>query len=174
MWCFPPKQSAEFVYHMEDVLEVYHRLQAPKRPVVRVDELPAVVRMGRDRSRRFRERRVGLRLGGFLIARLPAREGCLARPLRRRKRARDWRCWKGGCRARCGQHISDVPGGMANWRAMPIDKRLHGAPEITRRSPAIRDLNNVAIRDLNNIRSTVPGAIRIAPARSRPMISTLG
>jgi hypothetical protein len=46
MWCFPPKQSAEFVYHMEDVLEVYHRLQAPKRPVVRVDELPAVVRMG--------------------------------------------------------------------------------------------------------------------------------
>ena len=24
-WCIPPKQNAEFVYHMEDVLEVYQR-----------------------------------------------------------------------------------------------------------------------------------------------------
>ncbi len=32
------KPSAEFVYHMEDVLEVYHRPYEPKRPVVCVDE----------------------------------------------------------------------------------------------------------------------------------------
>jgi hypothetical protein len=38
MWCIPPKQSAEFVYHMEDVLEVYKRPYDPQRPVVCVDE----------------------------------------------------------------------------------------------------------------------------------------
>jgi hypothetical protein len=38
MWCIPPKQSAEFVYHMEDVLEVYRRPHDPKRPVVCLDE----------------------------------------------------------------------------------------------------------------------------------------
>ena len=38
MWCIPEKHSAEFVYHMEDVLEVYHRPHDPKRPVVCVDE----------------------------------------------------------------------------------------------------------------------------------------
>ena len=32
MWRIPPKQSAEFVFHMEDVLD------DPKRPVVCVDE----------------------------------------------------------------------------------------------------------------------------------------
>ena len=37
MWCIPPKQSAEFVFHMEDVLEVYHRPYDPKRPVVCVE-----------------------------------------------------------------------------------------------------------------------------------------
>ena len=38
MWCIPPKQSGEFVYHMEDVLEVYHRPYDPTRPVVCLDE----------------------------------------------------------------------------------------------------------------------------------------
>jgi hypothetical protein len=38
MWCIPEKHSAEFVFHMEDVLEVYHRPHDPKRPVVCVDE----------------------------------------------------------------------------------------------------------------------------------------
>ncbi len=38
MWRIPPKQSGEFVYHMEDVLEVYHRPYDPKRPVVCFDE----------------------------------------------------------------------------------------------------------------------------------------
>ncbi len=38
MWCIPPKQSAEFVYHMEDVLEVYKRPYDPGRPVVCIDE----------------------------------------------------------------------------------------------------------------------------------------
>jgi DDE superfamily endonuclease len=38
MWCIPEKPSAEFVSHMEDVLEVYHRPYDPKRPVVCVDE----------------------------------------------------------------------------------------------------------------------------------------
>jgi DDE superfamily endonuclease len=38
MWCIPPKQSAEFVCHMEEVLEVYHRPPDPQRPVVCLDE----------------------------------------------------------------------------------------------------------------------------------------
>ena len=38
MWCIPEKPSAEFVFHMEDVLAVYHRPYDPKRPVVCVDE----------------------------------------------------------------------------------------------------------------------------------------
>ena len=38
MWCIPPKQSAAFVYHMEDVLEVYCRPFDPKHPVVCLDE----------------------------------------------------------------------------------------------------------------------------------------
>src|SRR4029079_11662162 len=38
MWCIPDKPSAEFVFHMEDVLEVYHRPYDPRRPVVCVDE----------------------------------------------------------------------------------------------------------------------------------------
>ena len=38
MWCIPPKQSAEFVYHMEDVLAVYCRPYDPQRPVVCLDE----------------------------------------------------------------------------------------------------------------------------------------
>jgi hypothetical protein len=36
----PPDQSAEFVWHMEDVLDVYHRPHDPKRPVVGLDEKP--------------------------------------------------------------------------------------------------------------------------------------
>jgi transposase len=39
MWCIPPKSSAEFVFHMEDVLEVYHRPYDRQRPVVCLDEL---------------------------------------------------------------------------------------------------------------------------------------
>jgi hypothetical protein len=38
MWCIPPKQSAEFVCRMEDVLEVYHRAPNPQRPLVCLDE----------------------------------------------------------------------------------------------------------------------------------------
>jgi len=38
MWCIPPKQSAEFVCHMEDVLDVYQRPCDPRRPVVCMDE----------------------------------------------------------------------------------------------------------------------------------------
>lgn len=37
-WCIPPKQNAEFVARMEDVLEVYHRPHDPNRPLVCMDE----------------------------------------------------------------------------------------------------------------------------------------
>ena len=40
MWCIPPKQNADFVAHMEDVLSVYARPYDPKRPVVCMDEKP--------------------------------------------------------------------------------------------------------------------------------------
>jgi hypothetical protein len=38
MWCIPPEQDAEFVWHMEDVLDVYHRPYDPQRPQVCLDE----------------------------------------------------------------------------------------------------------------------------------------
>lgn len=40
MWCIPPHQNAEFVAHMEDVLEVYARPYDEKRPIVCMDEKP--------------------------------------------------------------------------------------------------------------------------------------
>ena len=39
-WCIPPKQNAEFVYHMEDVLEVYQRPQDARFPLICFDETP--------------------------------------------------------------------------------------------------------------------------------------
>jgi transposase len=39
-WCIPPQANARFVYHMEDVLDVYKRPADPKRPLVCLDESP--------------------------------------------------------------------------------------------------------------------------------------
>jgi transposase len=38
-WCIPTQADAEFVYHMEDVLEVYTRPYDPRRPQVCMDEI---------------------------------------------------------------------------------------------------------------------------------------
>lgn len=38
MWVIPPKANADFVYHMEDVLDVYQRPYDPSRPLVCMDE----------------------------------------------------------------------------------------------------------------------------------------
>ena len=38
MWCIPPHANAEFVCHMEDVLEVYRRPYDAQRPLVCMDE----------------------------------------------------------------------------------------------------------------------------------------
>jgi hypothetical protein len=38
MWCIPPKQSAAFVAHMEQVLDVYQRPYDPRYPVICMDE----------------------------------------------------------------------------------------------------------------------------------------
>ncbi len=40
MWCIPPKENADFVAHMEDILEVYSRPYDPMHPVVCMDEKP--------------------------------------------------------------------------------------------------------------------------------------
>ncbi len=37
-WCIPPKKNAEFVYHIEDVLDVYHRPFDARYPQVCMDE----------------------------------------------------------------------------------------------------------------------------------------
>ena len=39
-WCIPPEASAEFVYHMEDVLDVYKRPVDALHPIVCFDETP--------------------------------------------------------------------------------------------------------------------------------------
>ena len=33
-WCIPPKQDADFVAHMEDVIDVYERPYCQELPVV--------------------------------------------------------------------------------------------------------------------------------------------
>jgi len=40
MWCIPPKQNADFVAHMEDILAVYTREYDESHPVVCMDEKP--------------------------------------------------------------------------------------------------------------------------------------
>jgi hypothetical protein len=37
-FCIPPEANADFVYHMEDVLEVYHRPYDPRCPKICMDE----------------------------------------------------------------------------------------------------------------------------------------
>jgi hypothetical protein len=37
-WCIPPEASSEFVYHMEDVLDLYKQPYDPNRPLVCMDE----------------------------------------------------------------------------------------------------------------------------------------
>lgn len=37
-WCIPPAANADFVYHMEEVLDVYTRPYDPRRPQVCLDE----------------------------------------------------------------------------------------------------------------------------------------
>lgn len=39
-WCIPPQQNAEFVYHMEDVLDVYQRPEDARFPLICFDETP--------------------------------------------------------------------------------------------------------------------------------------
>jgi len=39
-WCIPPKENAQFVYHMEDILDVYQRPADPRYPLVCFDETP--------------------------------------------------------------------------------------------------------------------------------------
>lgn len=39
MWCIPTLADGEFVYHMEDVLDVYQRPYDPHYPTVCMDEL---------------------------------------------------------------------------------------------------------------------------------------
>ena len=39
MWCLPAQADGEFVYHMEDVLEVYQRPYDARHPTVCMDEL---------------------------------------------------------------------------------------------------------------------------------------
>jgi transposase len=39
-WCIPPEQNADFVYHMEDVLEVYQRPEDVRFPLICFDETP--------------------------------------------------------------------------------------------------------------------------------------
>lgn len=40
MWCIPPKQNAEFVANMEDILSVYARKYKSAYPVICMDEKP--------------------------------------------------------------------------------------------------------------------------------------
>jgi len=44
MWVIPPKQNAEFVCQMEEVLDVYKRPFDAKNPIICLDESPKQAR----------------------------------------------------------------------------------------------------------------------------------
>ena len=93
MWCIPPTASADFVYHMEDVLDMYHRPSDLQHPVVCLDEAtkqligevrePLPARPGEVRTVRLRirpqrhgysvRRRRSLRAQAKITARIMAR-----------------------------------------------------------------------------------------------------
>ncbi len=39
-WCIPPKENADFIAHMEDILDVYEKPYDPEMPVICMDEKP--------------------------------------------------------------------------------------------------------------------------------------
>ena len=39
-WCIPPKENAEFVANMEDIIDIYETPYNPDLPVVCMDEKP--------------------------------------------------------------------------------------------------------------------------------------
>ena len=39
-WCISPKENADFIAHMEDILDVYEKPYNPEMPVVCMDEKP--------------------------------------------------------------------------------------------------------------------------------------
>ena len=59
-WVIPPKQNAEFVAHMERVLDVYKRPYNKDFPVVCVDESPEqlIETLGEEQMKPGRERRI--------------------------------------------------------------------------------------------------------------------
>jgi hypothetical protein len=73
MWCIPPKANGEFVWKMEDVLEVYKRPYDPLRPVVCMDETskqligetrpPVGAELGQPRRVDYEYERKGRKLG---------------------------------------------------------------------------------------------------------------
>jgi transposase len=70
-WCIPPEANAEFVCHMEDVLEVYKRPYNPAYPVICMDEaskqliketrIPLPMRPGNGECYDFEYERAGTR-----------------------------------------------------------------------------------------------------------------
>jgi hypothetical protein len=54
MWCIPPKHNAEFVFHMENVLEVYQRPYDPRFPLICMDEDRKSTRLNSSHLRRSR------------------------------------------------------------------------------------------------------------------------
>lgn len=48
-WEIPPEQDADFVYHMEDILSLYHEPYDEKRPVICFDESSKALR-GHERE----------------------------------------------------------------------------------------------------------------------------
>jgi len=93
----PPKQSAEFVAHMEDVLEVYKRPYDPRRPVVCMDEQPTQLiketrtllpaRRGKQERRDYEYERNGVAVNFVFCEPLKGRRRISVREHRKKK---DW------------------------------------------------------------------------------------
>src|SRR3954471_17805901 len=89
MWCIPPQANAEFVWKMEDVLQVYKRPYDPLRPVVCMDEtskqligetrLPVDAAPGRPRRVDYEYERKGWRTSSCPSSRCAVGGGCGSR-----------------------------------------------------------------------------------------------
>ena len=71
MWCIPPKQNAEFVARMEDVLSVYSRPYNEKYPVVCMDEKPYQLLDDEYPSIEMSENNTEIRRTEFLPGQMP-------------------------------------------------------------------------------------------------------
>jgi hypothetical protein len=126
-WCIPPKANADFVYHLEDVLRLYHLPYDRHYPVVCMDEAskqligevnaPLPLRSGAVKCEDYEYERKGV-CNQFMCCE-PLRGWRHVRVTARRTK-RDW--------AECIRELVDVHYPQATCIRLVLDNSLIGKP----------------------------------------------